>query len=193
MLSGYESNDRKVTLEELQQRLQQKKRKRDNVSEEKKSTSSSADKVEKDVTEALRELAFSHVKLGNEEEHGKKKRKLWKFKALERAKKLEEAMKDPEKDEIILKKHSWKSATSRAAGMKVHDDPSLLKRSIYKKKKRHQKNAEKWKERVQTTHKMKADKQRKRSENIGEGPKLVILSEFHLLYYFRFYYANGYN
>uniref|UniRef100_A0A2N9F3W3 No apical meristem-associated C-terminal domain-containing protein n=1 Tax=Fagus sylvatica TaxID=28930 RepID=A0A2N9F3W3_FAGSY len=65
MLSGYESNDQKVKLEELQQRLQQKKRKRDNVSEEKKSTSSSADKVEKDVTEALRELAFSHVKLAD--------------------------------------------------------------------------------------------------------------------------------
>jgi hypothetical protein len=65
MLSGYESNDQKVTLEELQQRLQQKKRKRDDVSEEKKSTSSSADKVEKDVAEASRELAFSHVKLAD--------------------------------------------------------------------------------------------------------------------------------
>jgi hypothetical protein len=198
MLSGHESNERKVTLEELRQRLhqkieesraernfgdsnrakrrigrddkkgiQQKKRKRDDVSEEKKSTSHSADKVEQDVAEASRELAFSHVKLGNEEEHGKKKRKLSKSKELERAKKLEEAMKDPEKGEIISKKHSWKSATSRAAGMKVHDDPSLLKRSIHKEKKRHQKNSEKWKERVQTTHKMKADKQKKRSENIA--------------------------
>ncbi|GMY18906.1 ribosomal RNA-processing protein 14-C [Fagus crenata] len=63
MLSGYESNDQKVTLEELQQRLQQKKRKRDDVSEEKKSASSSADKVEKDVAEASRKLAFCHVKL----------------------------------------------------------------------------------------------------------------------------------
>jgi transketolase len=71
--------------------------------------------------------------------------------------------------EIISKKHSWKSATSRAAGMKVHDDPSLLRRSIYKKKKRHQKNAEKWKERVQTTHKMKPEKQKKRSENIAHN------------------------
>ncbi|GMY20560.1 ribosomal RNA-processing protein 14-C [Fagus crenata] len=162
----------KVKLEELQQWLQQKKRKRDNVSEEKKSTSSSADKVEKDVAEALRELAFSLVKLGNEEEHGKKKRRLSKFKALERAKKLEEAMRDLEKGEIILKKHSWKSATSRAAGMKVHDGPSLLKRSIYKKKKRHQKNAEKWKERVQTTHKMKGEKQKKRIENIAHKERV---------------------
>ena len=120
MLSGHEVNDRKVTLEELRQRLhqkieqsragrhvedskrkqkyakylkkgnQQKKRKRESVSEEKKPTSSSVDKVEKDVAEASKELAFSHVKLGNEEEHGKKKRKLSKFKELERAKKLEE-------------------------------------------------------------------------------------------------------
>lgn len=198
MLSGHEGNDRKVTLEELRQRLhqkieqsradrhvedsnrkkkyakylkkgnQQKKRKRESVSEETKPTSSSVDKVEKDVAEASKELAFSHVKLGNEEEHGKKKRKLSKFKELERAKKLEEAMKDPEKGEVISKKHSWKSATSRAAGMKVHDDSSLLKRSIHKEKKRHQKNAEKWKEREQTTEKMKAEKQKKRSENIGQ-------------------------
>ncbi|XP_062166866.1 ribosomal RNA-processing protein 14-C-like isoform X1 [Alnus glutinosa] len=149
--------------------IQQKKRKREFVSEEKKpATSSSADKVEKDIVEASKGLAFGHVKLGNEEEHGKKKKaKLSKFKELERAKKLEEAKKDPGKGEIISKKHSWKAATNRAAGMKVHDDPSLLKRSIQKEKKRHQKNAEKWKERLQTTVKMKAEKQQKRSENIS--------------------------
>ncbi|KAG6668518.1 ribosomal RNA-processing protein 14-C-like isoform X1 [Carya illinoinensis] len=194
-----EDNNRQVTLEELRQRLhlkieqsranrnsedsnrakkrnereyrkgiQQKKCKRDN-DEKKPTASSSADQIGKDIAEASKELAFTHVKLGDEEEHGKKKkRKLSKMKELERAKKMKEAREDPEKGLVISKKHSWKAATSRAAGIKVHDDPSLLKRSIQKEKKRHQKNAEKWTERVQTTRKMKADKQQKRSENIAQ-------------------------
>ncbi|XVF28504.1 hypothetical protein REPUB_Repub15cG0034900 [Reevesia pubescens] len=147
----------------------QKKRKRDSEGEEKKgATSSDKDKVEKDMEEAAKELTFSHVKLGDEEKHGKKKRKLSKFKELENAMKLEEAKKDPEKGEIIAKKHSWKAAMDRAAGIKVHDDPKLLKQSIQKEKRRHQKNVEKWTERVETTGKLKAEKQQKRSENIAD-------------------------
>ncbi|XWS39108.1 hypothetical protein CRYUN_Cryun18bG0021900 [Craigia yunnanensis] len=147
----------------------QKKRKRDSGAEEKKgATSNDKDKVEKDVEEAAKELTFSHVKLGDEEKHGKKKRKLSKLKELENAMKLEEAKKDPEKGEVIAKKHSWKAAMDRAAGIKVHDDPKLLKHGIQKEKKRHQKNVEKWNERVETTEKLKAEKQQKRSENIAD-------------------------
>ncbi|KAM1724279.1 hypothetical protein ACFX13_022788 [Malus domestica] len=149
----------------------QKKRKREAVSDGKKSASDdSVAKVEKDVAEAAKELTFGYVKLGDEDEVGKtnKKKKLSKLQELERAKQLQEAKKDPEKGEIISKKHSWKAATSRAAGIKVHDDPKLLKQSIQKEKKRHQKNAEKWKGRVETTEKMKADKQKKRSDNISQ-------------------------
>ncbi|XWS13943.1 hypothetical protein CRYUN_Cryun36dG0082200 [Craigia yunnanensis] len=147
----------------------QKKRKRDiGVEENKGATSNDKDKVEKDVEEAAKELTFSHVKLGDEEKHGKKKRKLSKFKELENAMKLEEAKKDPEKGEAITKKHSWKAAMDRAAGIKVHDDPKLLKHSIQKEKKRHHKNVEKWNERVETTEKLKEEKQQKRSENISE-------------------------
>ncbi|KAK1584530.1 hypothetical protein Q3G72_033767 [Acer saccharum] len=83
------------------------------------------------------------------------------------ARKFEEAKKDPEKGEMIAKKYSWKAATIRAAGIKVHDDPKLLKQSLHKEKKRHQKNVGKWNERIGTTQKLKADKQQKRSENIG--------------------------
>lgn len=149
---------------------QQKKRKRESGSEEKKTTTSnSSNKVEKDIEEASKELAFSHVKIGSEENLGKKKkRKLSKLKELEKAKKLDEAKKDPEKGEVIAKKHSWKAATNRAAGIKVHDNPKLLKQSLQKEKKRRQKNAEKWNERVETRVKMKSEKQQKRSENISE-------------------------
>ncbi|KAK9912449.1 hypothetical protein M0R45_036312 [Rubus argutus] len=143
----------------------EKKRKRETVSnEEKHASKESVDKkVETDVAEASKGLTFSRVKLGSDDEVGKKKRRLSKAKELERAKKLEEVKKDPTKGKTI----SWKTATSRAAGIKVHDNPKLLKQSIHKEKKKHQKNAEKWKERVETTHRMKADKQMKRSDNIS--------------------------
>ncbi|TYJ20251.1 hypothetical protein E1A91_A09G250700v1 [Gossypium mustelinum] len=189
-------DERSVTYEELRERLRKKieelrggrnssgsekkknerndkkgkKRKRDNGAEEKKvdTTANEKDNVEKDVEEAAKELTFSRVKLGDEDEHGKKKRKLSKLKELENAMKLEAAKKDPEKGEVIAKKHSWKAAMDRAAGIKVHDDPKLLKQSIQKEKKRHKKNAEKWSERVETTQKLKVEKQQKRSENIAD-------------------------
>ncbi|KAK2640511.1 hypothetical protein Ddye_028306 [Dipteronia dyeriana] len=73
------------------------------------------------------------------------------------ARKLEEAKKDPEKGEMIAKKHSGFVSTT----FKVHDDPKLLKQSL------HQKYVGKWNERIGTTQKLKADKQQKRSENIA--------------------------
>ncbi|MBA0857073.1 hypothetical protein Goshw_007088 [Gossypium schwendimanii] len=189
-------DERSVTYEELRERLRRKieelrggrnssgsekkknerndkkgkKRKRDNGAEEKKvgTTANDKDNVEKDVEEAAKELTFSRVKLGDEDKHGKKKRKLSKLKELENAMKLAAAKKDPEKGEVITKKHSWKAAMDRAAGIKVHDDPKLLKQSIQKEKKRHKKNAEKWNERVETTQKLKVEKQQKRSENIAD-------------------------
>ncbi|KAF7813952.1 ribosomal RNA-processing protein 14 [Senna tora] len=120
----------------------------------------------KDAAEASKELKFGHVKLDNEERQGKKKR-MSKHKELEKAKRLEEAMKDPEKGEAIAKKQSWKAAMDRASGIKVHDDPKLLQKAIKKDNKRHQKNSQKWKERIDTREQMKAEKQKRRSENIA--------------------------
>ncbi|GKU85652.1 hypothetical protein SLEP1_g287 [Rubroshorea leprosula] len=154
-----EKNEKKGNL--------QKKRKRDSGPEEKTSASDSTgkmEKVQKDAEDAVKRLTFSHIKLGNEEKQGKKKRKFSKVKQLENAMTLEEAKKDPE----VANKHMWKAALHRAQGVKVHDDPKLLKQSIKKEKKRQQKNTEKWKERVETTQKLKAEKQQKRSDNIAE-------------------------
>ncbi|XP_022135417.1 ribosomal RNA-processing protein 14-C-like [Momordica charantia] len=168
--TGCSNREKKRSERNERRELVQKKRKKENGPEEKKSANyHSTDEVEKNVVEASKELAFSHVKLGTEEEHGKKKkRKLSKLEELERAKKLDEAKKDPEKGETISKKHSWKAATSRAAGIKVHDDPKLLMKSLKKEKKQQLKNVEKWKERIETTQKMKAERQQKRSENISQ-------------------------
>ncbi|KAJ4841900.1 hypothetical protein Tsubulata_014261 [Turnera subulata] len=197
MVTGLDGDDNKVTYEELRQRLhrkieelrgnrnsgesnrekkrnernerrqgQQKKRKRESGSEEKKPDAKvSLEKVEKDAEEATKALKFSHVKLADDDQqHGKKKRKLSKIKELEKAKELAEEKKDPAKG----MKHSWSAATSRAAGIKIHDDPSRLKHSIQKKKYMHKKNVKKWNERVETQHKMKTEKQQTRKQNIAE-------------------------
>ncbi|XAR72127.1 hypothetical protein NMG60_11018653 [Bertholletia excelsa] len=193
-------DERSVTYEELRQRLHrrieelranrgtgeksknERREKQDNQHKKRKRDDNSGKdakggimgkpegEMEKDVAEATKGIEFGKVKLGGDDDSGrkKKKRKLSKAKELERAKKLEEAKKDPEKGEAVAKKHLWKAAVSRAAGVKVHDDPKLLKQSIHKEKKRHEKNAEKWKERVESREKLKEEKQQKRAENIAE-------------------------
>ncbi|KAJ7957081.1 Surfeit locus protein 6 [Quillaja saponaria] len=167
--SGNSNKAEKRNERSEKREIQLKKRKRDTGSGDNKTASGeSVDKAEKDAAEASKGLMFSHVKLVNDEKQGKKKRKLSKVKELERAKKLEEAKNDPEKGDSIAQKLAWKTAMSRARGIKVHDDPKLLKKSLQKEKKRHEKNAEKWKGRVETREHKKAEKQKKRSENISE-------------------------
>lgn len=166
---GNSNREKKRDERNVKRGTENKKRKRDNGSEgSKHEPGVSVDKRKKDAAEASKDLMFGHVKLDNEERQGKKKRKMSRNQELEKAKKLEAAKKDPEKGETIAKKQSWKAAMERAAGKKVHDDPKLLGKAIKKEKKRHQKNAEKWKERIDTREQMKAEKQQKRSENIAE-------------------------
>lgn len=120
--------------------------------------------IEKKVTKASERIEFGKLKIGSGEERRKKK-KLSKEKELEMAKRLEEEVK---KDPAMAKKHSWKAAVSRASGDKVHDDPKLLKQSMNKEKRRHEKNVGKWKERVESREKVKGEKQQKRAGNIAE-------------------------
>ncbi|KAF2283851.1 hypothetical protein GH714_016536 [Hevea brasiliensis] len=112
MMSGLEDNDRRVTYEELRQRLRHK------IDELRRGQNN--DGLDKGIKKGK-----------------KKKRKLSKLKELQKAKELEEA-KDPVQADIISKKHLWNAATSRAAGVKVHDDQKRLKQNIQKEKKRHQ-------------------------------------------------------
>ncbi|MCL7044714.1 hypothetical protein MKW94_007777 [Papaver nudicaule] len=125
-------------------------------------------KIKEDISKAVDELTFGHVKIDENDEFGKKKkkRKLSKSQALEEARKIQEAKKDPEKGESIAKKHSIRAATDRAAGIKVHDDPKLINKSIKKEKKKQQKSAKKWKDRDETKNKVRAEKQKARNDNI---------------------------
>ncbi|KAG9446850.1 hypothetical protein H6P81_012978 [Aristolochia fimbriata] len=125
----------------------------------------SSERKENDFPESLE---FGAVKIGTEDESQKKKKKLSKTKILEKVQKLEEAKKDEERGGVVEKKHSWKAATSRAMGVKVHDDPKLIKQSLKKEKRKHKKSTEKWKERIETTQKRKEEKQQTRKEHIAE-------------------------
>ncbi|XP_038978503.1 surfeit locus protein 6-like [Phoenix dactylifera] len=191
------ADDRSVTYEELRQRLHRrieelrsnrntrpsekkkekkeknknkknKKNKNKQAGEEAEPSSQGKQKREKERSQTKGEMLLRPIKIEGGDDKKKKKKKLSKQQALERAKKLEEAKKDPEKGEKISKKHSWKAAVSRAAGVKVHDDPKLLKESIKKEKKKQQKHAGKWKERMESVENLRAEKQKKRTENIKE-------------------------
>ncbi|KAI3447318.1 hypothetical protein Pfo_003983 [Paulownia fortunei] len=111
-------------------------------------------------------IEYGKVRLGDEDEgkHVKKqKKKLSKGKELERAKRSQEVKRE---NPGVAERESWKAATSRAMGVKVHDDARLIKESMKREKRKKEKNAEKWKERVETQEKMKDERQRKRKENI---------------------------
>ncbi|XP_057522289.1 ribosomal RNA-processing protein 14-like isoform X2 [Amaranthus tricolor] len=141
----------------------------DDGEDEDKVTKDNERDIEKEASEAAKGIEFGKVKLAGSSDDvlkKKKKRKLSKEKELKRALELEEAKKDPEKGEAVAKKHSWKAATERAMGVKVHDNPKLIKESLRKEKKKHKKSVEQWKQRVETTQKMKKEKQDKRKGNI---------------------------
>ncbi|XP_031481839.1 uncharacterized protein LOC116251613 [Nymphaea colorata] len=151
---------------------QQKNQKRGDLGKgEREMNAGSVEKkpTEKKAEESVGELSFGQVKIAGELVGKKgKKRKGSKVQELERAKRLKQAMDDPEKGARVSKRHSWSAALSRAEGVKVHDDPRLLKQSIKKEKRRQQKSAKKWKERMEVVEKNKAAKQQTRSGHIAE-------------------------
>ncbi|KAL0922015.1 hypothetical protein M5K25_005974 [Dendrobium thyrsiflorum] len=144
----------------------QGKRKRDEASG--KDGHDDAMKKKENKSAKLDDISYGQVKLAGMEERGKKKRKFSKQQELDKAKKLEEAKKDPEKGKMIAEKHSWRAAMSRAVGEKVHDDTKVLRQSLKKEQKRHQKHAEKWKDRIESQNKVREEKQKTRTENIRE-------------------------
>ncbi|CAH9118333.1 unnamed protein product [Cuscuta europaea] len=188
------TDDRSVTYEELRLRLRRKiealrgnrgtgersKRKMDvedgsfvkSEGKKRKRDGDKEDNTEKtgsgvaDSGAVLSEIEYGKVKIGDDEKQGKrkKKKKIPKEKELERLKKLEEVKKENPK---VAEKESWKAAAERAMGMKVHNDPKLLKESMKKEKKRKEKSTEKWKERVESREKLKEERQHKRKENIS--------------------------
>ncbi|KAL6899554.1 hypothetical protein ACP4OV_006212 [Aristida adscensionis] len=139
-----------------------KKRKREDGAED---ADGNEGKKTKKEAEEKPDIMYANVFVDPKDARRRKKRRIKnKKKALEQAKRLQEAKQDPEK----AKKIAWDTAKRRAAGEKVHDDPKLIKESLKKDQKRQQKHAVQWKERQKTVDKQKQEKQKKRTENIRE-------------------------
>ncbi|KAL8166846.1 hypothetical protein V2J09_008345 [Rumex salicifolius] len=159
-----------VDIERRRAKNEARKRKREEWAKQKGKRKQDKEKDEKlamEVSAAAEGIEFGKVKLGDDDlKKNHKKRKLSKEEELERARKLEAAKNDPEKGKLVTEKHSWQAATSRAMGVKIHDNPKLLKESILREKKKHKKSVEKWKDRVKNTENVKKEKQNKRKGNI---------------------------
>ncbi|XP_073289910.1 uncharacterized protein [Primulina huaijiensis] len=112
-------------------------------------------------------IEYGKVRLGDDEElknrRKNKKGKLSKVKELERAQRLQEVKRE---NSGVAERESWMAATSRAMGVKVHDNSRLIKDSIKREKRKKDKSSEKWKERVEGQKKVKEHRQQKRKENI---------------------------
>ncbi|KAB8099170.1 hypothetical protein EE612_029077 [Oryza sativa] len=122
-------------------------------------------KSKKEEDSKAPDIVYGNVWVDPKEARRRKKRRIKnKKKALEEAKRMQQAKEDPEK----ATKLAWDLARRRAAGEKVHDDPKLIKESMKKDKKRQQKHAEQWKERQKMVDKQKKERQSKRTENIRE-------------------------
>ncbi|KAF2203040.1 SURF6-domain-containing protein [Delitschia confertaspora ATCC 74209] len=73
---------------------------------------------------------------------------------------------DEAKRTDIEQKDLWLAAKKRAQGEKVHDDPTLLRKSVKRKEKAKQKSKQEWKDRITGIEKGKEMKQKKREENL---------------------------
>ncbi|PSN35561.1 hypothetical protein C0J52_12495 [Blattella germanica] len=93
-----------------------------------------------------------------------------KLKDLEREGELEKAT-------HIREKIAWNKALDKAEGIKVKDNPELLKKTIKKEVKRKQRSKKKWDARNEGVKQRIDDRQKKRTENIQARKKQVKLNK----------------
>lgn len=73
---------------------------------------------------------------------------------------------DDDKRKEIAEKEAWLTARRRAEGAKVHDNESLLKKSVKRRESAKRKSEKAWKDRAKGVEQAQRDRQRKRDENI---------------------------
>nr|XP_018667545.1 surfeit locus protein 6 homolog [Ciona intestinalis] len=88
---------------------------------------------------------------------------------------------NPAKASEVVAKEGWSNAMAKAEGIKLKDDPALLKKSIKRKQSIKNQSAKKWKEREdkvkeqmdkrQEKRKNNIDKKRDRKKNLSKGKK----------------------
>lgn len=73
--------------------------------------------------------------------------------------------KDPEK----AKQAHWKSAMDKAEGIKVKDDPKLIKKTLAKKKAEKKRHKKQWAERTQKLEEAKKMREKKKKERVKKA------------------------
>ncbi|KAF4526752.1 hypothetical protein B566_EDAN015099 [Ephemera danica] len=68
----------------------------------------------------------------------------------------------------MKEKQAWALALKKSQGVKVKDDPNLLKKTIKKVEQRKKQSAKKWKSREDSLKKQQDDRQKKRSDSIKQ-------------------------
>ena len=76
-------------------------------------------------------------------------------------------MVDKDQAEEMTTKERWKSALLKAEGVKLKDDPKLLKKAMKRREQKKQSSQRKWEEREKMLAKQMKDRQDKRSKNIA--------------------------
>lgn len=75
---------------------------------------------------------------------------------------------DQARAEHLIKKEGWKKAIQLAEGLKVKDDPKLIRKSLKREEKRKEKSAKQWKERLDLLDKDKQRRQKDRLKHLQE-------------------------
>merc|ERR1712025_752147 len=92
-------------------------------------------------------------------------------KLLEIAEKKQEKVEQLKKSEDteakeMLSAMAWGNALQKAEGVKLKDDPKLLRNSIKRREKQKEKSKKTWDDRLETVAKQQAEKQKKRKQNL---------------------------
>ena len=82
-----------------------------------------------------------------------------------------------EKATEMKEKLAWNRALTKAEGLKVKDDPELLKKTIKKEFKKKERSKKKWESRIDAIKHRQDDRQKKRTENIEARKKQVKLNK----------------
>jgi hypothetical protein len=116
---------------------------------------------------------FDFSELGSEKDRSKKGEKNPKkileniAKQKEKIEKLEQENKKEQANQL-KEKQTWQTALKKIQGIKVKDDPELLRKTIRKDQQIKKQSAKKWKDRQRNVKKEIAEKQQKRNENINK-------------------------
>lgn len=140
--------------------------------------SAKSETVTKQVSDKDSKVIFSKFDFAESNANKKRKRvdvptgKNYKV-LLKQAKKKKEKMSEAEiqsKDQAqeITKKEIWKSALLKAEGVKVKDNPELLKKAVRRREHKKKSSQRKWEERTKTLAKQTKDRQDKRARNIAK-------------------------